>query len=128
MWALQRELKVQKLSDSQVEALLSNIKRYSFKSRDEQEVGGYAFVCDEIFLSYAAMPFTQNTIKQLHGWLYNISHKDERHRGHYKKLPNHVEAFDAKGNSLGVIFETATPFEKRSMRMEDLVFWTREQL
>lgn len=116
-----------KLSDSQVEALLSNIKRYSFKSRDEQEVGGYAFVCDEIFLSYAAMPFTENTIKQLHGWLLQYSHKDERHRGHYKKLPNHVEAFDAKGNSLGVIFETATPFET-PMRMEDLVFWTREQL
>lgn len=116
-----------KLSDSQVEELLSNIKRYSFKSRDEQEVGGYAFVCEEVFSSYDAMPFTENTIKQLHEWLLKYSHKDERHRGHYKKLANHVEAFNQKGKSLGVIFETSTPFET-PLRMEELVYWTREQL
>ena len=38
-----------KLSDREVEGLLSRIETYSFKSRDEQEVAGYAFVCEEIF-------------------------------------------------------------------------------
>jgi hypothetical protein len=27
------------------------------------------------------------------------------------KVPNHVEAFGLDGKSLGVVFETATPFE-----------------
>ncbi len=116
-----------KLSDSEVEVLLSRLKTQSFKSRDEQEVAGYGFVCEEIFSSYGAMPFTENVIKQLHGWLLQYSHKDQRHRGDYKKLPNHVEAFDEKGKSLGVIFETATPFET-NLLMQDLIVWTREQL
>ena len=38
-------------------------------------------------------------------------------------MPNHVEAFDQNGKSLGVIFETATPFDT-PMRMEVLVAWT----
>ncbi len=70
--------------------------------------------------SHAAIPLTENYIHQLHGILLKHSHKDERHRGSYKKLPNHVEAFDASGHSLGVIFETATPFDTPGM-MNDLV-------
>lgn len=31
-----------KLSDREVETLLSNLKQFSFKSRDEEEVAGYA--------------------------------------------------------------------------------------
>src|SRR3990167_4138617 len=38
-----------KLSDREVERLLSNLETYSFTSRDEQEVAGYAYVCEEIF-------------------------------------------------------------------------------
>jgi Fic family protein len=116
-----------KLSDQDVEKLLSRINRKSFVSRDEEEVAGYAFVCEEVFTSYDAMPLTENVIKQLHGWLLQFSHKDERHRGDYKKFPNHVEAFDADGKSLGVIFETTSPFETPA-KMQELVYWTREQL
>ncbi|MBI2706770.1 MAG: Fic family protein [Proteobacteria bacterium] len=114
-----------KLSDREVEGLLSRIETYSFQSRDEQEVAGYAFVCEEIFEKFEAIPLTENTIKQLHAWLLKYSDKDERHRGDYKKLPNHVEAFDADGKSLGIIFETVTPFET-PLRMQELVSWTRE--
>ena len=68
-------------------------------------------------------PLSENHIKQLHRMLLRYSSKDTRHRGEYKKLPNHVEAFDQNGKSLGVIFETATPFDT-PMRMEALVAWT----
>lgn len=115
------------LSDRQIETLLSKLNTYSFKSRDEQEVAGYAFVCEEIFSSYESMPFTENIIKQLHGWLLKYSDKDQRHRGEYKKLPNNVEAFDERGKSLGVIFETASPFQT-PFKMQELVYWTNEQL
>jgi len=33
------------------------------------------------------------------------------HRGEYKTLTNHIEASDEFGNSLGVVFATATPFD-----------------
>lgn len=116
-----------KLSDREVERLLSNLETHSFKSRDEQEVAGYAYVCEEIFQNYQAIVLTENIIKQLHSWLLKFSTKDQRHKGEYKKLPNHVEAFDASGNSMGIVFETTTPFET-PLQMQALVDWTAKEL
>lgn len=99
------------LSDREVEALLGRLETHSFQSRDEEEVAGYAEAMDRIFLSYADIPLTENHIKQIHGILLRYSKKDDRHRGKYKTLSNNVEAFDAQGKSLGVIFQTASPFE-----------------
>src|ERR1700681_1569639 len=93
-----------KLSDREVEQLLSSIKLGSFATRDEQEVAGYAEVMETIFGHWAAIPLTENHIKQLHRDLLAHSHKDERHRGAYKTLPNHIEAFDENGKSLGTLF------------------------
>lgn len=99
------------LSDKEVEKLICNIKSSSFKSRDEQEVAGYSLVCSEIFQSFLEIPITESIIKQLHGWLLKYSNKDERHRGKYKTLANNVEAFSSEGKSLGIIFETTSPFD-----------------
>ncbi len=114
------------LSDRDVEKLLSNLETYSFVSRDEEEVVGYAAVCEEIFQGFESIEFSENIIKQLHGWLVKYSYKDERHRGEYKKLSNNVEAFDLDGNSLGVVFQTSSPFET-PFKMQELVSWTKEQ-
>ena len=100
-----------RLTDDEIERLLSGVQTQSFRTRDEQEVAGYAELMELIFESYGDIPLTENHIHQLHGILLKHSHKDERHRVHYKSLPNHVEAFDETGRSLGVIFETATPFD-----------------
>lgn len=116
-----------KLTDSDVEKLLSNLETYSFISRDEQEVAGYAYVCEEIFGSFESIPFTENIIKQLHSWLLKHSDKDQKHKGEYKKLNNHVEAFDEFGKSVGVVFETSSPFET-PMKMQALVLWVKGQL
>jgi Fic family protein len=116
-----------KLSNGEVERLLSNLKSCSFVSRDEQEVAGYAHVCEEVFQNFDVMPFSENVIKQLHGRLLQHSDKDHNHRGEYKKISNNVEAFDEFGKSLGVIFKTASPFET-PIKMQELVFWIREQL
>lgn len=113
-----------KLSDREVEALLSRIEIRSFVTRDEQEVAGYADVMEAIFGSYSIIEPTENHIRQLHRDLLNHSDKDERHGGEYKTLPNHVEALGPDGESLGVVFETATPFEASS-RMTALVDWVR---
>ena len=111
-----------KLSDAEVEKLLSGLKTNSFASRDEEEVAVYADAMEMIFDGYEAIASTENHIKQLHGVLLKYSSKDQDHRGEYKKVTNHVEAFDPDGKSLGVIFETATPFETPGW-MKDLVDW-----
>ncbi len=116
-----------RLSDDEVERLLSGLDIRSFHSRDEQEVAGYSELMTLIFESWREISLTENHIKQLHGILLKYSEKDERHRGHYKTLANHVEAFDEAGRSLGVVFETATPFST-PRRMSDLVGWTRRAL
>lgn len=116
-----------KLTDAQVDELLGRLETKAFVSRDEQEVAGYAEVMDAAFDSHSSIPLTENYIKQLHAMLLRHSTKDERHRGEYKKLPNNVEAFDADGKSVGVVFQTASPFDT-PFKMQELVAWTREAL
>ncbi len=111
-----------KLTDGEVERLLSGVGLKHFRSRDEQEVAGYAEAMNLVFESYVDIPVTENHIRQLHQLLLKHSTKDARHRGEYKKLPNNVEAFDADGKSVGVIFETAAPFDT-PQQMRELVEW-----
>lgn len=116
-----------KLTDMEVRQLLSGIEKASFRTRDEQEVGGYAFVCEKIYEHYSTIPFNENTIKQLHIWLLQYSDKDERHRGEYKKIPIRIEAFNSEGKNCGVIFETSSPFET-PRQMQQLISWLNEVL
>jgi len=116
-----------RLTDREVEQLLSNLYIQTFETRDEQEVAGYAAVMNTIFESWKDIPLSENHIKQFHRDLLQYSDKDVRHRGEYKKLDNHVEAFDEAGNSLGIIFQTDTPFDTPRL-MADLVAWTDQAL
>jgi hypothetical protein len=77
-----------KLTDRQGEELLGRLHLTAFSSRDEQEVAGYAYVVDQIFDAFEQIPLTENMLSQLHRDLLRHSTKDERHRGHYKTLPN----------------------------------------
>lgn len=116
-----------RLSDSDVEKLLSNLTIHSFSSRDEQEVAGYAEVMEQIFQSWEYIPLTENHVRQLHRDLLQHSDKDERHRGDYKTSPNNVAAFDDQGKQIGIVFETATPFDTPRL-MGELIEWTNAQL
>lgn len=116
-----------RLSDSDVERLLANIEIRHFATRDEQEVAGYAEVMETIFSSFNAIGPTENHIRQLHRDLLAHSHKDARHRGSYKTNTNHVSAFDAGGNEIGVVFATAAPFDTPRL-MAELVDWVNEML
>ena len=111
-----------KLTDSEIERLLSGVGLTRFRSRDEEEVAGYAEAMNLVFESYADIPLDESHIKQLHQVLLKHSSKDARHRGEYKKLPNDVAAFDAEGRNVGVVFETATPFDT-PRKMRELVAW-----
>lgn len=111
-----------KLSDGEVERLLGNLQAESFQSRDEQEVGGYAHVMNTVQTAWRDLPLTEGILLQLHRDLLVYSAKDERHRGEWKTLPNHVAAFDAEGHQIGIVFETAAPFDTPRL-MEQLLDW-----
>lgn len=111
-----------KLSDREIETLLSHLQIKSFQTRDEQEIAGYAEVMELIFQSWVDIPITENHIKQLHRDLLKYSTKDERHRGQYKTSSNSVAAFDEHGRQIGVVFETAKPFDTPHLMAEIVGF------
>lgn len=113
-----------KLTDQQIETLLSNLQRYAFKSRDEQEVAGYAEAMDLLFQSHEELTLTENHLKQLHSILLQFSTKDKHHRGQYKRTANNVVAYDQQGKEIGVIFETNSPFQT-PLAMQELIEWTQ---
>jgi Fic family protein len=114
-----------KLSDREVEGLLSRLEIKSFTTRDEQEVAGYAEVMETVFSAWQEIRVSENYIKQLHRDLLKYSQKDDWHRGNYKKSPNRVAAFDAEGKEIGVIFETASPNDTPRL-MAEIVSWYNE--
>lgn len=114
-----------KLSDREVDRLLANLEMKSFSTRDEEEVAGYAHAMELVFRAWKDIPVTENHIRQLHRDLLSYSGKDERHRGSYKTTSNSVAAFDANGRQIGIVFETAAPFDTARL-MRELIDWLNE--
>ena len=115
-----------KLSDREVEQLLSRLELRSLDTRDQQEVAGYADVMDLVFTSHADIPLAENGVRQLHQMLLKHSEKDGWHRGNYKDNPNRVVARDDAGKTLAVILETASPFDTPRL-MAELFDWLDAQ-
>ena len=115
-----------RLTDREVERLLANVQIKRFDTRDEQEVAGYAEVMDVLFAAWQDIPFTENYIKQLHQILLQHSEKDAWHRGQYKTNTNSVAAFNEHSEQIGIVFQTASPFDTPRL-MTELVSWVNEQ-
>jgi Fic family protein len=81
---------------------------------------------DLVFDSWQDIPFDENHVKQLHQILLRHSEKDARHRGQYKTHSNSVAAFDASGTPIGIVFETATPFDTPRL-MAELASWVNDE-
>ena len=111
-----------KLSDQEVQRLLSNLEIKTFDTRDEQEVVGYSEVMETVFAAWKHISISENHILQLHRDLLKHSAKDERHRGSYKTSSNSVAAFDVDGAQIGIVFETARPFDTPRL-MAELMRW-----
>jgi Fic family protein len=111
-----------KLSDVEVEALYSQLHIKKFRTRDQQEVAGYLEVLESVFQNHREMSVGESLILQLHRDMLRHSEKDERHAGTYKFGPNRVEAKDAKGQVVGIIFDP-TPPHLVPKEMQELVEW-----
>ena len=81
---------------------------------------------DLVFSSWQDIPFTENHIKQLHQVLLRYSEKDSWHRGNYKTNSNSVAAFDEHGAQIGIVFQTASPFDAPRL-MTELVAWLKQE-
>lgn len=111
-----------RLSDVEVERLYKNLRIKKFKTRDEQEIVGYFKVLELIFKNYNHMPITESLILQLHHDMLAYSDKDMRHRGAYKFGSNRVEAKNAKGKVVGIVFDPTPPYLVKK-EMQELVEW-----
>jgi Fic family protein len=111
-----------RLSDDDVKAIYRNINIKKFKTRDEQEIAGYIETLQFVFANYDAISISESNILWLHQEMLKYCNKDERHRGNYKIGPNRVEARDAFGNIIGLVFEP-TPPHLVSKEMMELVDW-----
>jgi Fic family protein len=116
-----------KLSDKQVQALFRKHRITKFRTRDEQEVGGYLEVLQTVFEHWNSIPFSESSILHLHQQMLQHSQKDARHKGTYKFGSNRVEARDETGQLVGIIFDP-TPPHLVSKEMQELVAWTKQEL
>src|SRR3989339_64786 len=98
-----------RLTDEQVAKLLEGLKIQKLITRDEQEVAGYAELLTNVFDSYKKLVLSESTVKHFHSELLKYSEKDTRHRGEYKFGNNRVEAKDANGNLIGILFDPTPP-------------------
>lgn len=123
-----------KLTDKEVLELYRNMRIKKFKTRDEQEVAGYLELLKKVFDAHknektrkTSLRFSESLIKSFHKEILKYSNKDLRHKGEYKFGPNRVEAIDAQGEVVGVIFDP-TPPHLVSKEMLELVEWMVKSL
>lgn len=78
------------MTDEEINRFLRGLKSKRPKSRDEQEVAGYADLIGRIFDNWKTIKLTENWILQFHSILLHFSNKDQTHKGKYKDSPNTV--------------------------------------
>jgi len=115
------------LSDNEIKALFNKQNIKAFKTRDEQEVGGYLELLTLVFEQWRDIPFSESTILSFHQKMLKYSDKDKRHKGGYKFGSNRVEARDSEGKLVGVIFDP-TPPHLVPKEMLELIEWTQAEL
>jgi len=113
-----------RLSDEDIEKLMRGLSTQKFTDRDKQEVQGYYELLEKIFDSWEHIPLSEGSIKHLHKELLKYAEKDKLHRGDYKKIENKVEMIDARGKSIGILFDTTLAY-LTPKEMQELVEWTQ---
>ena len=112
-----------KLTDEEVEKVMQGLSVSKFSDRDSQEVQGYLEVLQNVFDSFQTLPLRESVITSLHNQLLKYSHKDDTHRGGYKKKENTVGVLGPDGQVAKIMFET-TPAFLTAKEMQELVDWT----
>jgi Fic family protein len=115
------------LSDEDIEKLMRGIQIQKFTDRDKQEVKGYYELLQNVFESWKHIRFSEGTIKHFHKEMLKYVGRDKLYRGNYKKTENKVHMVDARGKSVGILFDT-TPAYLTPKEMQELVEWAQTAL
>lgn len=114
------------MTDEEIARFLRGLKAKTPKSRDEQEVAGYADLLGRIFDNWRTLKLSENWILQFHSILLNFSEKDQRHKGAYKSAPNTVVMTNATGERI-ILFGPTAPYLVKP-EMEAILAWTTQRL
>jgi len=115
-----------KMNDDEVARLLRGLKSNPPKSRDAEEVAGYADLLGRIFDNFKTLKLTEGQILQFHKILLNFSKKDENHKGKYKSKDNVVVAKNKNGENV-ILFRPTPPYLIKK-EMDDVFYWVNEEL
>ncbi len=116
-----------KLSDREVERLLSNLEIKSFATRDEQEVAGYAEADGPGVYVLARHPVHREPHQAVAPEPARATaRRTPGIAATTRPRPNSVAAFDENGAQIGIVFQTATPFDTPRL-MTELVAWVQEE-
>jgi len=115
-----------KMTDEEIARFLRGLKGKLPKSRDEQEVAGYADLIGRIFDNWKTIKLSEGWILQFHNILLQFSEKDRNHKGKFKDTPNTVVMTNKQGEQV-VLFDPTPPYLVKS-EMQTVIDWTNEQL
>ena len=116
-----------KLNDEEVEKVMRGLAVSKFADRDSQEAQGYLETLQNVFDSFQTLPLRESVITSLHNQLLKYSHKDDTHRGGYKKKENTVGVLGPDGKVARIMFETTKAY-LTPKEMQELVDWTADAL
>jgi Fic family protein len=113
------------MTDEEIARFLRGLKVRTPKSRDEQEVAGYADLIGRIFDNWRTIKLSENWIFQFHNILLHFSEKDQSHKGKYKSAPNTVVMKNKQGQEV-ILFDPTPPHLVKS-QMETIIDWANKQ-
>ncbi|HVO28611.1 MAG TPA: Fic family protein [Candidatus Paceibacterota bacterium] len=115
-----------KMTDEEIARFLRGLKGRRPKSRDEQEVAGYADLIGRIFDNWKTIKLTEGWILQFHSILLQFSEKDKTHKGRYKDSANTVIMKNRHGEQV-VLFDPTPPYLVKP-EMQTAIEWANDQL
>ena len=115
-----------KMTDEEIARFLRGLKSNQPKSRDEQEVAGYADLIGRVFDNWKTIKLSESWILQFHGILLHFSEKDKNHKGEYKNASNTVVMTNKKGEQV-TLFEPTPPHLVKKEMLE-AIEWANGRL
>lgn len=114
------------MTDEEIGRFLRGLRAKAPRSRDEQEVAGYADLIARIFDNYQTIKLSENWILQFHSILLSFSEKDQLHKGKYKSANNTVVMINKYGKQI-VLFDPTPPYLVKP-EMEAIISWTNNEI
>lgn len=115
-----------KMTDEEIARFLRGLKAKRPKSRDEQEIAGYADLIGRIFDNWKTIKLSENWILQFHNILLNFSEKDQTDKGKYKSSPNTVVMINENNEQI-ILFDPTPPYLVKA-EMQAAIEWTNDRL